>query len=92
MVKGVPLALAMLMLTATLSGCLGGEEAPEPVDVTPYTDQIEANNVTISQLLDNISQLESNHVSSQAQIDSLQQEIVNTSAQLAYANQNIATL
>jgi len=92
MVKGVPLALAMLMLTATLSGCLGGEETPEPIDVTPYTDQIEANNVTISQLLDNISQLESNHVSSQAQIDSLQQEIVNTSAQLAYANQNIATL
>ena len=92
MAKGVPLALALLMLTATLSGCLGGEEVPEPVDVTPYTNQIEANNVTISQLLTNISQLESNHASSQAQIDSLQQEIVKMSGELADANQNIATL
>ena len=92
MAKGVPLALALLMLTATLSGCLGGEEATEPVDITPYTDQIEANNVTISQLLANISQLESNHAYSQAQIDSLQREIVNMSGELADANQNIATL
>ena len=70
MAKGVPLALALLMLTATLSGCLGGEEAPEPVDIAPYTEQIEANNVTISQLLDNISQLESDYASSQDQVTS----------------------
>ena len=55
--KGVPLALALLMLTATLSGCLGGEETTESVDITPNTDQIEANNLTISQLLANISHL-----------------------------------
>ena len=92
MAKGLPLALALLTLTATLSGCLGDEEATEPVDISLYTDQIDANNVTISQLLANISEYEATYQASQAQVKALQVEIVNLSSALAMANENISTM
>ena len=45
--NSTPLFLAFLMFTATLAGCIGGDETSESVDITPYTEQIDANNVTI---------------------------------------------
>ena len=55
------------MFTATLAGCLGGDETSESVDITPYTEQIDVN-VTISDLLTNISQLESDYADSQSTV------------------------
>ena len=71
------IALVLLMLTATLSGCLGGEDSSEEVDTTSYTDQIDAHEATINQLLGQVSALESNYASSQNRVDSLQHDVVN---------------
>ena len=90
--NSTPLFLAFLMFTATLAGCLGGDETSESVDITPYTEQIDANNVTISDLLTNISQLESDYADSQSTVGQLQQDIVNLSGLLSTANQNIASM
>ena len=83
--NSTPLFLAFLMFTATLAGCLGGDETSESVDITPYTEQIDANNVTISDLLTNISQLESDYADSQSTVGLLQQDIVNFSGLLSTA-------
>ena len=90
--NSTPLFLAFLMFTATLAGCIGGDETSESVDITPYTEQIDANNVTISDLLTNISQLESDYADSQSTVGQLQQDIVNFSGLLSTANQNIASM
>ena len=86
------LFLAFLMITATLAGCLGGDDTSETVDITPYTEQIDADNVTISELLTNISQLELDYADSQSTVGQLQEDIVNFSGLLSTANQNISSL
>ena len=49
------LLLVLLMLTATLSGRLGGEGPTEEVYISTYTDQIDAQEATINQLLSEVS-------------------------------------
>ena len=90
--NSTPLFLALLMFTATLAGCIGGDETSESVDITPYTEQIDANNVTINDLLSNISQLESDYADSQSNVGLLQRAIENLSVSLATLNQDIANL
>ena len=76
MAKVLPLALALLMLTATLSGCLGGEDSTEEVDITTYAEQIDTQEATINQLLSNLSDLESNYAAAQDLVNTLQEDVV----------------
>ena len=95
------ICLALLMLTSILAGCIGGSDdsASESADVTPYTDQIEADKQTIAGLLANITQLESDLAVANFTIALLQsgwastnQTVASLTSQLTDTNASIYSL